>query len=127
MIVFLLFYSCNSLCQQKCLFCGNWRWEKNDEKHDFTIQILQRDTVLFGKHCYILDAGNKMDCSKNNNDFSFKFNFTTSDSIIFRIKSYYSNDSGKVCLTIKGDKLYWKLIQKPKEEYYLPREAILIK
>ncbi|RPH29517.1 MAG: hypothetical protein EHM93_17230 [Bacteroidales bacterium] len=125
--VFLLIYSCNSSGQQKCSFCGNWKWEKNDEKHDFTLQILQKDTIVVGKHCYILNAGSKMDCSDNDNVFSFKFKPSNTDSLVLGIRSYYSNQVGQISLKYKNGKIYWKLVKAPKGEYYLPREAVLTK
>lgn len=125
-IIFLL-NSCNSLGQQECLFCGNWKWEKNDEKRDFTLQISKQDSIIQGKHCYVLDSGNKMDCALENNDFSFKSKITNSDSIVIKIKSYYSNEIGMVSLKYFNGRIFWKLLQAPKGEYYLPREAILLK
>lgn len=127
LIVLFLFYSCNSSGQQKCSICGDWKWEKNDETRDFTLQILQQDSIIVGKHCYILDSGNKMDCSPENDDFSFKAEIPSTDSLTFKIRSYYSNESGIVSLKYMNGKIYWKLKQLPKGEFYLPREAILIK
>jgi hypothetical protein len=106
--------------------CGEWRWDKNDDQHDFSVQISMQDGFLLGKHCYILDYGNKIDCSSEQ-DISFKVPYPMTDSVQVDIRSYYSGVSGIVEVKLKSGKLYWKLIQAPKEEYYFPKEAVLVK
>jgi len=118
--------SCSSQ-NQHCKICGEWRWEKNSEQRDFSIQISLKDGVLTGTHCYILDSGNKMDCSSGQEDMSFKVPYSETDSMQINIRSYYSGAQGVAQLKLKNEKLYWKLVKTPKEEYYLPKEAILIK
>ena len=124
LFISFLITSCDSFGQVECLICGEWKWEKNDEKHDFTLQILQHDSIIEGKHCYVLDAGNKMDCSTAIDDFSFKFEIPRNDSLTFKIRSYYSNEFGTASIKYLDGKIYWRLLQLPKGEYYLPREAV---
>ena len=126
LFVLLIFNSCNSN-GQNCSICGNWKWEKNDDKRDFTLQVMKLDSIIVGKHCYIVDSGNKMDCSAQDNDYSFKSAIPNSDSLTVKIRSFYSNEVGIVSIKYYKGKIYWKLLQLPKGEFYLPREAILIK
>lgn len=111
----------------ECKICGEWRWEKNDEQHDFSVQISMQDGFLLGKHCYILDYGNKIDCSSEREDESFKVSYRGIDSVQMNIRSYYSGLLGVAEIKMKNGKLHWKLINAPKGEYYLPKEALLIK
>jgi len=126
----ILFVSSYTFClsqSQSCRICGSWRWEKNDERHDFLLEISIKDSLIFGRHCYILDSGNKMDCSMESTDASFKTQISVADSMTVIIRSYYSNQKGLVKLELKNKKLYWTLIKAPKGEYYLPKNAILLK
>jgi hypothetical protein len=131
-LVLLIIFITSVTFQNKnndCNICGEWKWEKNDEKHDFTLQIFQKDSFIYGRHCYILDYGNKMDCYLRNDDYSFKIKFSDikSDSFSIKIKSYYSKNYGIVNLKLKDKKIYWNLLIIPKGEFYLPTEAILVK
>lgn len=120
------FSHCTYSQHHECEMCGEWRWERNDEQHDFSVQISMQDGFLLGKHCYILDYGNKIDCSSEQ-DISFKAPYPITDSVQVDIRSYYSGTSGIVEVKFASGKLYWKLIQAPKEEYYFPKEAVLIR
>jgi len=60
-------------------------------------------------------------------DASFKTQISVADSMTVIIRSYYSNQKGLVKLELKNKKLYWTLIKAPKGEYYLPKNAILLK
>lgn len=117
----------NNYVQDSCNYCGEWSWEKNDEKHDFTIVINQEGEYLIGRHCYITDSGNKMDCSGDQNDISFKIKSLNSEKNTVEFTSFYRGAKGKVELRLQQGKLYWKIIEKPKDIYYIPLEATLTK
>jgi hypothetical protein len=108
-----------------CKICGEWRWEKNDEQHDFSVQISMQDGFLLGKHCYILDYGNKIDCSSEREDVSFKVSYRGIDSVQMNIRSCYSGTLGVAEIKLKNGKLHWKLINAPKGEYYLPQGSCI--
>lgn len=118
-------FNCSSQ-NNDCKICGSWQWEKNDDRHDFSVVIYLKDGFISGTHCYILDSGKKMDCATDSKEVSFKVINPKTDSIILSIRSYYSGKSGDVKLENRNGKLYWKLIRAPKGEYYFPKEAILI-
>ncbi len=118
---------CTSSQSSDCEMCGEWRWKKNDDQHDFSVQISMQDGFLLGKHCYILDYGNKIDCSSEREDVSFRVSYRGIDSVQMNIRSYYSGTLGVAEIKLKNGKLHWKLINAPEGEYYLPREAVLIK
>lgn len=117
----------NSVGQKQNPMCGDWKWEKNDDKHDFTLQIFQKDSLLIGKHCYIIDAGSKIDCASEEKEISFKTVISDSTKLTLKIKSFYSNEFGEVEIALINEKLYWKLLKAPKAEYYFPKAAILIR
>ncbi len=110
-----------------CNICGQWSWEKNDDKHDFSLNIYMKDGILNGSHCYVLNGGEKMDCPDNKDQSSFSMSNFRYDTITVSIRSFYSGKTGKIKLEIKNGKLYWKLVKPPKGEYYFPKEAILVK
>lgn len=114
------------IAQDNCKFCGTWRWEKNDDRHDFSLEIQLRDGLLIGRHCYILNSGSKMDCATESKDFSFKIENPTSDTLTINVKSYYSGKVGKVLLEAKEGRMYWKLMRAPKGEFYFPKQAVLV-
>lgn len=109
----------------ECLICGDWVWEKNDDRREFSIEIYKNDTLLYGKHCYILNSGDKMDCSVTDEDISFRTEYTNTSTIIVEINSFYLGEKGRAEIKLIGENLYWKLLKEPKGEYYLPMEAIL--
>lgn len=128
-LMILMLFSCgsnNSSAQSnECKICGNWSWEKNDDAHDFSLQLYQQDSLIIGKHCYVLNSGDKMDCAVGASDISFKIKLPVGDSVVVSLKSFYSGQTGEVRLKLVHDKVHWKLIKAPKGEYYLPKEAFL--
>lgn len=128
-LMVLILISCgshNSSAQSdECKICGNWIWEKNDNAHDFSLRVYQQDSLIVGRHCYVLNSGDKMDCALEASDFSFKIKLPVGDSVQVSIKSFYSGQTGVVRLKLVHDKFQWKLIKAPKGEYYLPKDAFL--
>jgi hypothetical protein len=129
--VFIFFLTIGSICinaqNHECKFCGTWRWEKNDEHHDFSIELSLKDGLLLGRHCYVLNSGNKMDCSNGGKEFSIKIELPKNDTVTLKVKSFYSGEVGIAHLEIKEGKLFWKLVKAPKGEYYFPKQAVLIR
>jgi len=111
----------------QCKICGNWSWEKNDDLHDFTLQLYLQDSLVIGKHCYVLNSGVKMDCAAEPSDVSFKLKLPIGDSLQVNVKSFYSGQAGMVMLKLVGNKIHWQLIKTPEGEYYLPGDAFLVR
>jgi hypothetical protein len=108
-------------------FVGKWAWEKTNEVQSFSIEILQRGDSLLGKYCIVTNAGEKMNCSMDDKDFSFGFKSSGDKTVTFPFKSYKDDDKGKATLTLEGNKLLWNLAQAPKSEHYLLEKATLLR
>ena len=130
LIVIALFSLCNPMnnkTSNECKMCGEWTWEKNDENHDFNLKIYTEGEYIIGKHCYITDNGNKMDCSTDKNDISFKIKNTNLSNLKVDFTSFFRGAKGIIEIQLKDNKLIWTVVQKPNDIYYLPLEAVLIK
>jgi hypothetical protein len=106
---------------------GNWTWEKNDSKHDFTLRISKEGNFLVGRHCYIIGNGDVMDCSVSKPEISFKVNDVGLSKYEVEIISFYRGAKGIVSIQLIGKKMIWKIVKKPNDVFYLPLEATLIK
>ncbi|MBU1075893.1 MAG: hypothetical protein KKH98_01280 [Spirochaetes bacterium] len=132
-IIFLLILSVLLSCSNKSIsssnnqgYEGRWIWEKNNNNQDFSLTIKKENNIYYGSHCGIFLKGNRIDCSENN-ETSFKFIDTKGNEIITDFISFYSRAKGKIKLKLKKDKLIWEIIQPPKDNYYCPLKATLIK
>ena len=128
LIIFIVITTTINAQTDTCRICGNWKWEKNDAQTFFTLKIKLKNNVLFGRHCYTLNNGSKVDCASLPADTTFKIvKYSYSDSIDVDIKSSFSGNYGKAKIYLMKDKLVWELIKKPEGEYYFPEKAILIR
>jgi len=109
-------------------FSGNWKWERNSDKGEFTISFSQKGDTVIGNYCAIAQAGERIDCF-DKGEYSFRFLISGSNStrIEFKFKTAYSNTYGKAKITLENNKLLWEIIEKPKGEFYAPLKAVLLK
>jgi len=126
-VAIVTYCGCALSLHSECGICGGWQWEKNDDRHDFSLQISLQDGFVVGKHCYVFDYGNKIDCASDKQDVSFKIENSGLDSIRVNIRSHYSGQQGIAVVKLKAGKLHWKLVKAPAGEYYLPKEALMIR
>lgn len=112
---------------EDCALCGYWVWEENNINNQFSLQINSEDSLLVGRHCYVLNGGSKMDCSMSEEDITFTSEDSTSTELKVEVTSFYSGSTGLVRLKLIDNRLYWKILEEPKTEYYFPDEAILRK
>lgn len=127
--ILLLFYFNNAKAQSdNCAICGNWKWEKNDSQTFFTLRIRYKNNMLFGKHCYTLNNGSKVDCASLPSDTTFIISdYKFSDTLIVDVTSSFSYKKGKAKIYLSNGKLFWELFKEPTGEYYFPQHAILVK
>ena len=127
----VFFLSCTSDIHSQsdtCSLCGNWKWEKNNDLTYFTLKIKLKKGILFGRHCYVLNKGDKVDCASMPPDTTFSINkYDFSNTLKVKVKSIFSEDYGEASITLVGEKLYWELLKKPTGEYYFPDKATLVK
>ena len=106
---------------------GEWVWEKNDDRKDFSINIKIKGDDIMGKYCSIAQSGNRVDCAEGNN-YNFEIKNVTQNHFTTNFKTNYSMSEGSVKLTLESSKkIIWKIVKSPKGEYYCPKYAVLIK
>ena len=106
-------------------FTGSWEWEENNLNQSFSIDVISKNDSLYFSYCCVMQRGNKIDCSSEKDDYSFKVKNTEKLSFEAEFKTYFSFAKGKVKLTLQKDKLIWEIVEYTKGEYYFPTNAIL--
>ncbi|WP_281237911.1 tetratricopeptide repeat protein [Flavobacterium praedii] len=112
---------------------GSWEWSDNSKNVDvpeslFTLIIekINGDNII-ARYCAIADSGNKIDCSNDEKEFNLK-GIIKNNKITATFNSFFGGKNGKVEITINGNTLSWKIVQKPNGgEYYAPDSCILTK
>lgn len=132
----LLFFTLSILfaiaCQvpstnNKSPYIGEWIWEKSGKEASFSIKIFQKGDSLMGTYCGMSKGGIKMDCGVDSNDIAFWFKKTDAPTVIFDFQSYTENDWGEASLSLKENKLIWKITKALKTENSALENAVLVK
>jgi hypothetical protein len=73
-------------------------------------------------------GGQKIDCAIKDNDVTIIGNANNSTSVKVTFISQFSQKKGTATITKMNDStLQWRIITKPKGEYYLPNQMVLNK
>ncbi|MCR1024158.1 hypothetical protein NQT66_05030 [Cellulophaga baltica] len=105
---------------------GLWSWEyvDNSKAHMnkvFTLDLIQRGSVVEGKYCAIAKNNKIIDCYKNDN----LKGIIIKDTVHINFNGFYdSESSGKAILYKKGDNLVWQ-ITSTIGDVYAPKYAEL--
>lgn len=113
---------------QSFKFQGNW--SSSTSRTQFTLKLLQTNTLIRGTHTSVQLNGNRIDASLDHTDITIK-GVVVKNSIneaIVTFRSGYSNKFGVAKLTRKNaTTIKWQIIEKPSGEYHIPDIAILRK
>jgi len=124
--VLLLCFACS---QQENSITGEWVWGKNSKEATFSVTIQKEGNSYVGRYCAVALSGAKIDCNVEDipvlNFPSFKIENVQGNEFVADFKTYFSEATGKVKIRIKGNIMYWEIIEEPKGEYYCPNVAIL--
>ena len=118
----MVFFQTIAFCQSP--FQGEWYWE--DDFNSFTLTLEINQSTAKGTLCSIMQQGNRIDCGDS--DESNFIAEVSGNKIVTPFTSYYCNCTGKVEITlIDAAHLKWKITEKPKGDYFIPDEVVLVK
>ena len=107
-------------------FSGKWHAEAASASFD--IKLTQIKGSLFGSHCAIQLGGSKMDCVLKDSDVTITGFANNSASVNVTFISQFSQKSGTATITKMNDStIEWKILTKPKGEFYIPSRMVLKK
>lgn len=101
-------------------------WSLSTEISEFSISINQVNNVITGNHCSISNNGEKIDCAEATE--TTLVGLVVGDSITLTFDSSFSLEKGTANIKkINSSTIEWKIITKPKGDFYIPMCAILTK
>jgi len=101
-------------------------WTYTTETSAFDLSLSQTGGSLSGAHFSTMLNGSKVDCGIDSLDASISATVNNSNFVTVDVKSYFSGATGKATIRkINDTQIEWKLIAKPKGEYYLPDNVVL--
>lgn len=111
-------------------FAGSWFWESQDGENTMELELeYENQNSIKGNHCVIFYQGEKTDCKRENGDFTINLVKIAEGIYDGTIESAVSFTSGKIRLQYvereKGIVFYLKEV--PPGEFYMPKEAFLIR
>ena len=94
----------------------------------FDLNLTQIKGRVSGSHCAVQMGGQKIDCAIKDNDVTITGNANNSSSLQVTFISQFSQTKGMATITKMNDStLQWRILIKPKGEYYLPNQMVLKK
>jgi hypothetical protein len=120
-LIFISIFTCIT-CFSQTKFTGVWNWHTPGAS--FTLQLTQKQDSVIGYHCSVMQNGNRIDCS-------FEEEITIrgklhGDSAVISFKSTYSRLFGDATIfKIASDTIKWKITKPPHGLYFIPRLAIM--
>ena len=107
-------------------FSGKWHAETATASFD--LNLTQIKGRVSGSHCAVQMGGQKIDCAIKDNDVTITGNANNSTSVKVTFISQFSQTKGMATITKMNDStIEWRIIIKPKGEYYLPNQMVLKK
>ena len=104
------------------------KWHAKTVTASFDLKLTQIKGRVSGSHCAIQLGGSKVDCVLKDNDVTIIGNANNSTSVKVTFISQFSQKKGTATITKMNDStLQWRIITKPKGEYYLPNQMVLNK
>ena len=129
--IILLFLSATSLVSFSAIkpftdFSGKWYEETANTSFD--LNLTQVKGRVSGSHCSIQLGGSKVDCVLKDSDVTITGVANNSASVHVTFISQFSQKPGKATITKMNDStIEWKILTKPKGEFYLPSQMVLKK
>ena len=107
-------------------FSGKWHAETATATFD--LNLTQLKGRISGSHCGVQLGGQKVDCALKDTDVTITGTANNSTSVKVTFISQFSQNKGTATITKMNDStLQWRIIIKPKGEYYLPNKMVLKK
>jgi hypothetical protein len=119
-ISFLVYLSV-IICSGQRNFSGHWN--SHSERSSFSLFLTQKQDSLIGYHISVMENGNRIDASYQN-EITIRGKILK-DSAIIIFKSTYCRMYGFATIYKTGpDTLKWKITNPPHGLFYIPRSAI---
>ena len=131
LLFLLIFFSLPIFAQHSQDFAGNWYWKSPDGQNTMELQLeYENQKNIKGNHCVTFSQGENTDC-KRKNAGAFTINLVKIAEGVYdgTIESTVSFTSGKIRLQyIAREKaIQFRLEEVPPGEFYMPKEAFLIR
>lgn len=129
--IILLLLSATSLVSFSAIihatvFSGKWHAESASTSFD--LNLTQVKGRISGSHCAIQLGGSKVDCVLKDSDVTISGFANNSASVNITFICQFSQKSGTATITKMNDStIEWKILTKPKGEFYLPSQMVLKK
>ncbi|HKL36613.1 MAG TPA: hypothetical protein VJ899_10020 [Salegentibacter sp.] len=131
LLFLFLLIGVKGFAQQSQDFAGNWFWESPDGQNRMELQLeYESQNLINGNHCVVFYQVDKTDCRRKNAG-AFTINLIKIAEGVYdgTIESAVSFTSGKIRLQYiereKAIRFYLKEV--PPGEFYMPKEAFLIR
>lgn len=109
---------------------GNWEWEHNSEKREFSIKMIKIKNIVYGSYCAIRNYGAQIDCATKLDSLNHNFKIVPTKESFYKIKfkNNANNTIGGIARfrLIDGNKLEWILDTLLDPNSQVPQSAILI-
>ena len=104
------------------------KWYSGSANASFDLKLTQIKGRVSGSHCAIQLGGRKVDCVLDDKDVTITGTANNSASMLVTFISQFSQKTGTATITkINDSTIQWKILTKPKGEYYLPNKMVLKK
>ena len=108
------------------VFSGKWHAETANTSFD--LDLTQVKGRVSGSHCSIQLGGSKVDCVLKGSDVTITGTANNSASVLVTFISQFSQKPGTATITKMNDStIQWKILTKPKGEFYIPSQMVLKK
>ncbi len=87
-------------------FSGKWVYVHNNERNDYSLDLLAKNTGLIGSHCFIGMSGNRIDCP-DGNEKTIKGIIKPDGSFEGKFTSEYVVGTYNLKMKVISDTLYW--------------------
>jgi hypothetical protein len=107
-------------------FSGKWHAETATASFD--LSLTQLKGRISGSHCAVQLGGRKVDCALEDADVTITGTANNYASVKVTFISQFSQNKGTATITKMNDStIQWRILTKPKGEYYLPNKMVLKK
>jgi hypothetical protein len=104
------------------------KWYEETANTSFGLNLTQVKGRVSGSHCSIQLGGSKVDCVLKDSDVTITGVANNSASVHVTFISQFSQKPGKATITKMNDStIEWKILTKPKGEFYIPNQMLLKK
>lgn len=130
LLFLFLLVTCSATSQNSQEMGGIWFWESPNGQNTMQLDLeYENQKIIKGNHCVVFGQEKNTDCKRNEQGFSLNLVRVAEGIYDGTIESAVSTASGKVRLQYmkrqKAIRFYLK--KAPAGEFYIPKEAFLVR